>query len=116
MTPAPAKRGPSAAGEDAGGRPTEEQLPTHMARRLYRRRRLMDAARLMPAFGTVLFLLPVLWILGERQVSTARGMIYMFVAWLALIGLAGLLARRLSDPIRARDPQAESQAGPDHVV
>ncbi|MBM7068333.1 hypothetical protein IU397_12130 [Actibacterium sp. 188UL27-1] len=83
---------------------------------MYRRRRLMDAARLMPAFGTVLFLLPVLWMLGDKPISSARGMVYLFLAWLVLIVLAGILARRLSDPIRGRDPQPDTEAGTDNVV
>ena len=70
--------------------------PLFLARAVYRKRRLRDAARMVPIFGFVL-LMPVLW-----NVS-ARGWIYVFAVWLGLILMAGLLARRLgqdSDEMR----------------
>lgn len=72
-----------------------------LARRSYRRRRLMDLARLMPFAAAVLFLLPVAW---GGTLSTASGMIYIFGAWGALIVFAALL----SGPVgRAEaDPEA----------
>ena len=60
----------------------------------------MDAARLLPLFGTALLLLPLLW---ADDHSTASGAVYLFLAWLGLIVSAGVLSRRLSAPLRARD-------------
>ena len=75
--------------------------PLFVARRTYRRRRLMDAARLLPVFGAFLFLLPILW---EPAVSdtrdTAPDGIYLFLVWALLIVSARLLA-----PGLARTPE-----------
>jgi hypothetical protein len=60
----------------------------------------MDAARLLPFFGTALLLLPLLW---AEDHATAAGAVYLFLAWFGLIVAAGLLARRLAAPLRARD-------------
>lgn len=62
--------------------------PLFLARAVYRKRRLRDAARMLPIFGFVL-LMPIMW-----NVS-ASGWIYVFAVWLGLILVAGLLARRL---------------------
>lgn len=88
---------------DAAGRD-----PVFLGREIYRRRRVMDAARLLPAFGAVLLMLPLLW---ARDHGTAAGMIYLFVVWFFLIGAAALIARRLSEPLRKSD--ADQPAGPD---
>ena len=71
-------------------RPTE---PLFLARATYRRRRLMDAAKLMPYAGTLLFLLPGLW---GGAVGTVSGIVYVFVGWAVLIVVAAVIARRLS--------------------
>ncbi|MBK1636549.1 hypothetical protein [Rhodovulum adriaticum] len=58
----------------------------------YRRRRLMDLARLLPLLGLCLFLLPVL----DADDGLGAGLlIYLFAAWFGLIATAALLARRL---------------------
>ena len=63
----------------------------------YRRRRLVDAARLLPVFGGFLILLPILWAPGEGQVrATAWDGIYLFAIWAVLVGLAAWLAPRLA--------------------
>jgi hypothetical protein len=67
--------------------------PLFLARRTYRRRRLMDAARLLPWLGAFLFGLPLLWSAPE----TGAGLVYLFGAWAVLIVLSFALARRLSD-------------------
>lgn len=70
--------------------------PLFLARAVYRKRRLRDAARMLPIFGFVL-LMPLLW-----NVSS-RAWVYVFAVWLGLIVLAALLARGLgqdSDEIR----------------
>jgi hypothetical protein len=66
-----------------------------LARGTYRRRRLVDAARVAPFAGMFLFLLPALWG-DEAPVRTAWGGIYIFAAWSALIGAAAILAHFLS--------------------
>ncbi|PQO23472.1 hypothetical protein C2I36_07510 [Rhodobacteraceae bacterium WD3A24] len=71
--------------------------PLYLARESYRRRRLMDAARLLPIAGAVLLALPLLWApepAPER--ATAHDTVYLFGVWLALILAAAALARRLA--------------------
>jgi hypothetical protein len=74
--------------------------PLFLARRTYRRRRLMDALRLLPWLGVFLFGLPLLW----QKPGTAEGLLYLFAAWGVLIVLSVALVRRLS-----RDPGAEAE-------
>jgi hypothetical protein len=73
--------------------------PLFLARRTYRRRRLMDALRLLPWLGAFLFGLPLLW----RDPTTAHGLIYLFAAWALLIVLSAALVRRFT-----HDPGAEA--------
>ncbi|WP_439124484.1 hypothetical protein [Marivita sp.] len=79
-------------------------LPTVFhERRTYRRRRVMDAARLAPVLALVLWSLPLLWPqTGEDTVSSATALIYIFVVWAGIIvltwGLSRLLAEEVDDP------------------
>ena len=62
--------------------------PLFLARAPYRRRRLRDAARLLPVLGMLLLLLPVFWT-KEAEVRMSAGDVgYFFAVWLGLIGLA----------------------------
>jgi hypothetical protein len=66
--------------------------PLFLARAPYRRRRLRDAARLLPVLGLFLLLLPLLWT-PDAQVALSSGdVIYFFAVWLVLIGLAAAFA------------------------
>lgn len=65
--------------------------PLFLARQSYRRRRLEDAARLLPLLGVFLFLLPLL-IGDQRSVGL---LVYLFVAWFLLIVLTALISRGL---------------------
>jgi formate hydrogenlyase subunit 3/multisubunit Na+/H+ antiporter MnhD subunit len=62
--------------------------PLFLARAPYRRRRLRDAARLLPVLGLFLLLLPLLWTPDARLSLDSGDVIYFFGVWLALIGLA----------------------------
>ena len=73
-----------------------EHTPLFLARRGYRRRRLADAARVLPLFGGALFCLPLLWKGTERAGGTVQALIYVFGLWVVLITagpimMAGLL-------------------------
>ena len=84
----------------------EPREPVFLARQSYRRRRLMDAARLLPLLGALLVFLPILWSPGGR---TAAGLIYLFLVWLVLIGVVAVLSRRLADPdLAPEDPDEDS--------
>lgn len=81
--------------------------PLFLARRSYRRRRMMDAARLLPVAGAVILMLPVLWAPGETEApDTGRGTVYLFASWALLIAAAALIARGLG-PALDEDDAAE---------
>ncbi len=80
--------------------------PTFLARDSYRRRRISDAARLVPIMGFLLLLLP-----GFMTV-TAEAMLYIFGVWAFLIFVIGLLSQHLADrnvppEIRASDEASD---------
>ncbi len=83
--------------------------PLFLERESYRRRRLMDGARILPVIGLVLFLLPALW-RAETGPETASEALYLFAVWALLILTAALLARPLR---RTGVPQPDSAAEPD---
>lgn len=72
----------------ARGRP-----PLFLQPEPYRHRRLIDAARLLPVFGTFLFVVPMLLLPKGQAGSTAEAMIYVFLLWLLLIVFGALLTR-----------------------
>lgn len=63
-----------------------------LARAPYRRRRLRDAARLLPILGMFLLLLPLLWAPTAQMTLTADDVVYFFAIWLLLIALAAAFA------------------------
>ncbi|OYW48221.1 MAG: hypothetical protein B7Z10_03910 [Rhodobacterales bacterium 32-66-7] len=66
--------------------------PLFLARSSYRRRRLRDAARLLPIVGLGLLLLPLFLEPGIRDHLVARDVTYFFCVWLVLIVVAALFA------------------------
>lgn len=71
--------------------------PLFLAPRPYRRRRLRDAARLLPVFGAFLFIVPVLWSPpGEDARRLSGDVVYFFANWVLLITSAAAFARGLS--------------------
>lgn len=78
--------------------------PLFLARRSYRRRRMMDAARLLPLAGLVLVLMPALWAPAHTPApDTARGLIYLFAVWALLVAAAAVLSRGLAPALDAED-------------
>ncbi|WP_120633357.1 hypothetical protein [Ruegeria sp. EL01] len=92
-------------------KPSGQRPSVFLERQSYRRRRLTDAARLLPFLGAALFALPLLWpgLSAEGQaVPLSSAMFYIFACWggLILVGLIfGMAARRL----RTRD-ESETEA------
>lgn len=80
--------------------------PMFLARESYRRRRLGDAARIVPSLGFVLLLLPVL------LTSTTRALVYIFTVWALLIVVMAVLSRRLAKAEMA-DEAGEASNHPD---
>ena len=66
--------------------------PLFLARAPYRRRRLRDAARLLPVLGVFLLLMPLLWTPDSRMELSSGDVVYFFSVWLVLIGLAAAFA------------------------
>lgn len=83
--------------------------PIFLERRSYRRRRMMDAARLLPILGALLFLVPLLWPqpdLGNEGTRSSLAFVYIFGIWAVLIGFSAAIsrsARRWQDE-EAREP------------
>lgn len=84
--------------------------PIFLERESYRRRRLGDAAKLVPVIGIVLFLMPVLW---AGNGSTAGGLIFLFGCWAILIAVIAVLSRRLAD---TEPKQERTESGNDDAV
>lgn len=81
--------------------------PVFLERKTYRRRRLGDAAKLLPLFGLAVFMLPILW---SDTARTSDGIIYLFSAWVLLILVVATLSRRLAAAeaeANAPDPASE---------
>lgn len=71
----------------------------------YRRRRLRDAARLLPVLLAVLVAVPAYWIVGDSAADgtgTRAVGLYLFAVWGAAVTAAALLALVLGD-----DPDEE---------
>lgn len=81
------------------------RAPLFLERETYRRRRLMDAGRILPVVGFVALLLPVLWTRSGRM-GTAGEMVYIFALWPLLV----LAAAALSGPLRAALRRERSRA------
>ncbi|WP_170572735.1 hypothetical protein [Ruegeria atlantica] len=82
-----------------------------LERQSYRRRRLSDAARLLPFLGAALLAIPLLWPRdqsGPEDVPLSSAIFYIFTCWAALIIaslLFGFAAKRLGT---AEDTEPET--------
>jgi hypothetical protein len=89
--------------------------PLFLQRGPYRRRRRIDAARLLPVFGAFLLLLPILWepVAGQAaERSTSGDALYLFAVWAGLICIARALAPGLAVPdTPSRERTAEDGEG-----
>lgn len=88
-------------------RPNEDRQPSgvrpslFLERQSYRRRRLSDAARLLPFLGAALLAIPLLWPDGQgtqEGVPLSSAIFYIFACWAAMIVASlvfGFAARRM---------------------
>ncbi|MFV0293799.1 MAG: hypothetical protein ACK5II_11550 [Paracoccus sp. (in: a-proteobacteria)] len=67
--------------------------PIFLERAAYRRRRLQDAARLLPLVTLLMLLLPV-WLV-PHALSGAAGVVILFLFWVLVILASALIHRRL---------------------
>ncbi|MEI4486827.1 hypothetical protein V8J36_11555 [Frigidibacter sp. MR17.14] len=86
------------------------RTPLFLARRAYRRRRLMDAARLLPLAALGLWMLPLLWG-GPGAPGAGTRVIYLFAVWAALILGAFALSHRLRDAAEHEAAEAGTPPG-----
>ena len=87
---------------------SQKQTPLFVQRRTYRSRRMADAARMLPILGAILFFLPLLWKDGEGGARTAGVMVYLFLVWVLLAMLAGILSYFLKSEENSADSEATS--------
>ncbi len=75
---------------------TPESGPVFVEKRTYRRRRLVDAARMLPLLGVALVCIPLLWTGPEvAPTPTTHVMLYFFGVWLLLAIVSGVISRHL---------------------
>jgi hypothetical protein len=80
------------------------RTPLFLARIPYRRRRLRDAARLLPVLGAFLMILPLLWSPpGTGMRLTSGDVVYFFLIWIVLV----LAAAAFASGLAGRDPASE---------
>ncbi len=79
--------------------------PVFVGKETYRRRRLIDAARLLPLLAVALMALPLLWSGGDNAAGlTTNVMIYLFGLWaVLLICVAGISYYLKSDAEPSED-------------
>ena len=83
--------------------------PLFLARKSYHRRRMMDAARLLPVAGIFFILLPILWQPASTPApDTAFGLVYLFVVWPLLIIVARVVSHLVAE---APDETDEADGG-----
>lgn len=82
------------------------RAPLFLGRDTYKRRRLKDAARLLPVVGVVLLMIPLLWGGSEGDgTATASAGLYIFGVWIGLILAAYLLSVRLKQTEPPEEPE-----------
>ena len=70
----------------------------------YRRKRMVDAAKMLPVLGAILVLFPLPFLFSSTPdnpasaLSVTRLAIYIFSVWLALITGGMILSRKLGRP------------------
>ena len=108
--------GPQSGKTDARSRAAQAVF---LERHSYRRRRLVDVARLLPLLGVLLLLVPLMWIgaddpavvSGEVEaMPMSKSILYIFAVWAALIFgavLFGIGARRWGEDGPQAAPRAE---------
>jgi len=75
---------------------TQRRPSLFLEKQSYRRRRLADAAKVLPVLGAILLCLPILW---AEDARTAGGLIYVFGVWAAMILAMAFVSSRLSKSV-----------------
>ena len=97
------------------GPPRRGKPPVFLERQSYRRRRVIDAARVLPFIGLLLWLIPLLWREdGEVAVRSSSAILYLFGVWILLVAGAAVLSAKLA--AQARDGTAEAESRPGETL
>jgi hypothetical protein len=88
-----------------------DRVSVFLARRSYRRRRMADAARLLPLAGGILFCVPLVWKGAEAGARTVNAMIYVFGLWVLLVVVSALISRHLRHDDDERDGEEGGGGG-----
>ena len=89
------------------GPPHRGKPPVFLERQSYRRRRVIDAARMLPFIGMLLWLIPLLWREdGEVAVRSSSAILYLFGVWILLVAGAAVLSAKLA--AQSRDGTGET--------
>lgn len=86
--------------------------PLFLERASFRRRRLSDAARVLPVLALLLILVPVWWV--PDRVSFTGGAIWLFGLWAMLIAAIWALHRALRRADAATLRASRAISGPGH--
>lgn len=94
----------------------ESRTPLFLEKQTYRRRRVLDALRLLPVVAVLLWMFPLLLPSGQTAAqevqhgatSTAWLMIYIFSVWIFSLVGAFVLARKLP-PMDKDDPAIKAK-------
>ena len=79
--------------------PERSEANVFLERSSYRRRRLLDALKLLPVFGAWVFLLPVFWPTNSESGASwamSSALIFIFGAWAVLVLVSAFILRRLN--------------------
>ena len=88
------------------------KAPLFLKRGSYRKRRLRDAARMLPVLGLFLFILPILWGPGTTaRADTATDGLYLFAVWFGLVLVAAVMAPGLSEEVPEDADPRDGQGG-----
>ncbi len=85
-------------GSGSDGHAGRRQGSVFLERSTYRRRRLVDALRLLPLLGIGLWAVPLLWNAQAHETPMSHAILYVFGVWLILVVAAGLMAVRVGRP------------------
>ena len=87
MTPPPGESEDAQRADELRG---QSAPAVFLEKRSYRRRRLMDASKLLPILGSLVFLIPLLWLIGGEDANptpTSQVVVFIFAAWAGLIAI-----------------------------
>ena len=81
----------------------EPLSPQFLDLQSYRRKRLADAAKMIPILGIIVTMFPLPYLFGitHADKNALPLALYLFTVWMVLILVAGFLSRKLHDPATA---------------